>query len=102
MVTRFTAVPVRPARVQPVQLRPSRLRGFGAVANASCPDAYGDDPCAAILAIQSPEAAAAAAGLPTSWLTTSTSFGGIPGWALLALGGGLLFFAFAVGGGRRR
>ena len=72
------------------------------MANASCPDAYGDDPCAAILAIQSPEAAAAAAGLPTSWLTTSTSFGGIPGWALLALGGGLLFFAFAVGGGRRR
>ena len=101
MVTKFTAVPVTPARVQPVQLRPRRLRGFGAVDTGSCPDGFGNDPCAALLASASPASIAAAAGLPTSWLTTTTSFGGIPGWALLALGGGLLLLVLTASGGRR-
>lgn len=106
MVTKFTVLPASPARVQPVVGRFAArrpLRGFGAVDTGSCPDAFGDDPCAALLAQLSPSAASAAAGLPTSWLTTSlTSLGGIPGWALLALGGGLLLFVFAASGGRRR
>ena len=83
---------------------PSRpLRGFGAFDSGSCPDAFGDDPCAALLAQQSPSAAAAAAGLPTSWLTTGiSSLGGIPGWALLAVGAGILLVVSGMAGGRRR
>lgn len=78
-------------------------RGFGAVDTGSCPDGYGNDPCASLLALQSPEAAAAAAGLPTTWLTTPIpSLGGIPGWAALAIGGGGLFLVMAMSGGRRR
>jgi len=46
MVTKFTAVPIPVVRVQPVQRIPTRLRGFGAVATGSCPDAFGNDPCA--------------------------------------------------------
>lgn len=82
-------------------LRP--MRGVGAVDTGSCPDAFGNDPCAALLSQISPSAASAAAGLSTSWLTTSvTSLGGIPGWAVLALGAGALLLVFSMSGGRRR
>ena len=83
-------------------------RGIGAVDTGSCPDAFGGDPCAALLAQQSPAAASQAAGLPastgsmfTDWLMTNqVSLLGMPGWALVAVTGGLLLFA--MGGGRRR
>jgi hypothetical protein len=85
-----------------------RRRGIGAV-NASCPDDYGNDPCAALQSEISsgslPSAAqlSAALGLPTSWLTTPVSWlGGIPGWAALALGSVALFMVSAIPGGRRR
>ena len=52
------------------RLRPG-FRGLG-----QCPDQFGDDPCAAALAAQSPAVASAAAGLPTSGTTASTA----PNW----------------------
>jgi hypothetical protein len=58
---------------------------------------------AALLSAQSPGAAAGAVGLPTSWLTTPiASLGGIPGWAALAIGGGLFLLVAGMAGGRRR
>ena len=58
---------------------------------------------AALLSAQSPAAAAGAVGLPTSWLTTPiASLGGIPGWAALAIGGGVLLLVAGMSGGRRR
>jgi hypothetical protein len=58
---------------------------------------------ASLLASQSPTAAASAAGLPTSWLTTPiASLGGIPGWAVLAIGAGVLLVVSGMSGGRRR
>jgi len=82
-----------------------RRRGMGqANANspASCPDGFGDDPCAALLAQFPPQAVAAAAGLPTSWLTTPIpSLGGMPGWAVLAFGALAFVMVIGMTGGRR-
>lgn len=81
--------------------RPRRgIRGIGQV-NASCPDAFGGDPCAALLAQVSPAAASAAVGLPTTtagvvgvWIQQNATL-------LLILGGALLVFGMASGGRRR-
>ena len=91
-----------------MRVRLYRRRGIGAV-NASCPDDFGNDPCAALQSEISsgslPSAAqlSAALGLPTSWLTTPIPWlGGIPGWAALALGGVAVFMLSAIPEGRRR
>lgn len=116
MVTKFTAVPVSLARVQPVLRRSAvrrPLRGFGDVSMPSVTpaswvtsawnDYVASLDAAAVASLPSAASVSAAAGLPTSWLTAPlTSLGGIPGWAALALGGGLLLFVFAASGGRRR
>jgi anti-sigma factor RsiW len=81
--------------------RPKR-KGMGQTNAASCPDEFGGDPCAALLAQAPPQAVAAAQGLPTSWLTTPfPALGGMPGWAIAVFGALAFVMVIGMAGGRR-
>lgn len=93
MVTKFTAVPVTPARIQPVQLRPRPLRGMGF---ASCPDAFGNDPCAAV------NSATTSSGSDYCIDLSSGSSFCFSLWTVAIVAGVGIFAVAMLSGGRRR
>jgi hypothetical protein len=95
MVTKFTAVPVTPARIQPVQLRPRALRGMGFV---ECPDAFGNDPCGSASSATTP---ASSGGDYCIELSNGSSFC-FSLWTVAFVAGVGIFALAMLSGGRRR
>jgi hypothetical protein len=95
MVTKFTAVRVPAVRVQPVQRVPTRLRGIGFAEAGSCPDAFGNDPCAGVYADTT-------SGDYCIELSSGSSFCFSVWTVAIVAGVGIFALAMLSGGKRRR
>ena len=83
--------------------RRRKMRGMGFAVAGPTADDGSENYVASDAAWDDFIASNSSAGSGSSWLTTPiASLGGIPGWAALAIGAGVLLVVAGMSGGRRR